>query len=316
MLYEKKENWIKSIEVPPFSDHERSMMDELWIKSSSSSTSSSETSDDHALIDFSECSANFQDFRRQSYRYEQLRDPFDTVLLGASNHPWEPSSCFGAELVSIQPENDDYPVKFESKPIANAYSQEDVLQEIVAHIDTLITTRDKMSRRETNAVTKTDVAELISFFDHYEGTSVEDGRVEASAGYDTRSEGVSETTSTSDCGRLPANAFSEEEISYNDNHSNEDTSYHRAVADSEIESKLSSIFPADIVQQVLTVNASRNVAFLADQCAELCSWPADYWWLLINKQTVILLFYTLPPIQERTLETMIHLQWAATIKSV
>ncbi|RCN36538.1 hypothetical protein ANCCAN_17581 [Ancylostoma caninum] len=252
-------------------DHGFSMMDELWIDSSPSSPISSEASDDRALIDFSDCSAPVQNFNQSNYRYEQLRDPFDALQLGASSHSWEPST--DAELTSDKQESDSYPADFESKPIATAYSQEDVLQEIVAHIDTLIITRDKMSRKESSAESKSDVAELISFLDSYEGTPPDGGAAEAFAsGDDTRSfEGISETASASECDRLPTNTFLEEEISYNDNHSNEDTSYQRAVADSEIEATLSSIFPADIVQQVLTVNASRNVAFLADQCAELCS---------------------------------------------
>ncbi|EYB87551.1 hypothetical protein Y032_0260g510 [Ancylostoma ceylanicum] len=258
---------------PGISDHGRSMMDELWIDSSPSSPISSEASDDRALIDFSDCSVPFQDSHQSSYRYEQLSDPFDALQLGASSHTWEPPSNTGAELTINQRESDSFPTDLESKPIATAYSQEDVLQEIVAHIDTLIITRDKMSRREASAESKSDVAELISFFDPYEGPSAENGPAEAFApGHDTRPfEGISEITSTSECDRLPTNAFLEEEISYIDNHSNEDTSYQRAVADSEIEATLSSIFPADVVQQVLTVNASRNVAFLADQCAELCS---------------------------------------------
>ncbi|KAK6730523.1 hypothetical protein RB195_007155 [Necator americanus] len=250
------------------------LVDELWIDSPASSTNSSETCDERALLQFNESTAHFESSFPSNCPRRQLTNTFEASQLEMNNHTWKSSDTLDSELPNRYRESVAYSTQNENKPLMTAYSQEDVLQEIVAHIDTLLTARDKMSKKETNTDLQTGVAELVSF-NHIETKSIEEDCFREDSVGDNTSERSLEG-STSGSSSLPMHAFLEEEISYDNNRRNEDSNCRDIITDSEIEEKLSSIFPVDIVQQVLTVNASRNLAFLADQCAELCFCSTDY----------------------------------------
>ncbi|CAJ0594506.1 unnamed protein product [Cylicocyclus nassatus] len=263
-LFEEEHPFSVSI-----SNHGNLTTDELWINSSTSS-SNSDTSDE-PLIDFSQCTSQLLDL--PLICCEDLVSPLHAINETSDQTQLQLTSS--DYETAMNHETSECHKKSEKKELLNAYSQEDVLQEIVAHIDTLITTRDKMSKRERSTEVHTNLEEFSSFRDYCERKAMKISHMEAPS--NTKNpvksiEGIDGESGASECDRM-SSASTEEEISYNNSHSNEDTrsSCQHVTEESEIESTLSAIFPADIVQQVLTLNASRNVAFLANQCAELCS---------------------------------------------
>ncbi|KAK6031774.1 hypothetical protein OSTOST_02059 [Ostertagia ostertagi] len=246
------------------------IMDDLWIDTVPPTIDQAEAVADFSLIDFSD---SFTPFPSQSYPAEPTEpplDPFDVLPTTSSQNSWESYRSDGSS-------NQKSLMDDENGQLKNAYSQEDVLQEIVAHIDTLITTRDRLSRRDPVQEHQRSMTELISFFEdppsnepkfHGDSQGGPNGTLQ---GLRSRNDIINVTEGFCVGLQRPTNnAFSEEEISYNPTPHDEDVDIKKAVIDSQIETVLSSIFPADIVQQVLAVNASRNVDFLADQCAEMC----------------------------------------------
>ncbi|KAK6051337.1 hypothetical protein COOONC_11158, partial [Cooperia oncophora] len=244
------------------------IMDDLWIDPMPP-TSDQKEATDFSLIDFSD---SFNPFPSQAYPREPMEpplDPFDVLQTTSSQNSWESYRCDDGST------NQKCLMDEENGQLKNAYSQEDVLQEIVAHIDTLITTRDRLSRRDPIPEQQRSMEELISFFEDpppsepiLSGDSSDEQN--STEGLQSRTD-INVTEGFCVGPQRPTNhAFSEEEISYNPIPHDEDVDLKKAVIDSQIETVLSSIFPADIVQQVLAVNASRNVDFLADQCAEMC----------------------------------------------
>ncbi|KHJ90800.1 hypothetical protein OESDEN_09347 [Oesophagostomum dentatum] len=247
------------------------MLNEPWTDSSSSSANSSEACEEHASVGFAQHVTHFYDPMEQNYDCE-ASETSTTSYGGAQN--LESLLHYDSELICPQTKNSAYILNSESKPFNTAYSQEDVLQEIVAHIDTLISARDKISKSKHDPSSKADVGELISFDDYNDRTSTTADIMEIANRDDDNVkpfEAGIEAPHSLHCERVSTNALSEEEISYNNSCSNENTGAQQRAEDFEIEMTLSAIFPANVVQQVLTVNASRNIAFLADQCADLCS---------------------------------------------
>ncbi|WKX90809.1 hypothetical protein Q1695_009564 [Nippostrongylus brasiliensis] len=229
---------------------------------------------DFSLIDFSDGFSSNGSTVLQSQQIEPPMDPFDVLTMSSgSENSWDSGSSVPGD---IEGSNSRYLINEEDGQLKSAYSQEDVLKEIVAHIDTLITTRDRLTRKDLGPEQR-DVGELISFFDDppsdpvqcTELLTVEREPLESSLSFRHTNE-TADNASVSQ--QWPStNALSEEEISYSNTPHDDDTDFKKAIIDSKIETVLSSIFPADIVQHVLAVNASRNIDFLADQCAQMCA---------------------------------------------
>uniref|UniRef100_A0A7I4XZG0 RNase NYN domain-containing protein n=1 Tax=Haemonchus contortus TaxID=6289 RepID=A0A7I4XZG0_HAECO len=247
------------------------IMDDLWTDTIPQTPEPNQSN--FSLIDFSDDLVPLPSLNYPQGTIEPPLDPFDLVPTTSSQNSWDSSRCNdgGNSQKCLMDE--------ENGQLKNAYSQEDVLKEIAAHIDTLFITRDRLSRRDLGHEQPRSTTELISFSDEPpsneprpsgDSTSGNNGEEVADELQSRNSFNVAEGFNVGSQ-RPTNNVSSEEEISYNHNTPHdEDVDLKKAVIDSEIETVLLSIFPPDIVHQVLAVNASRNVDFLADQCAEMC----------------------------------------------
>ncbi|VDO36826.1 unnamed protein product [Haemonchus placei] len=247
------------------------IMDDLWTDTVPQTPEPNQSN--FSLIDFSDDLVPLPSLNYPQETIEPPLDPFDLVPTTSSQNSWDSSRCNDGD------NSQKCLMDEENGQLKNAYSQEDVLKEIAAHIDTLFITRDRLSRRDLGHEQPGPTTELISFSDEPSSNELRpsgvstsgDNGVEEADGLQSRN-GFSVAEGFNVGSQRPTNnVSSEEEISYNHNTPHdEDVDLKKAVIDSEIETVLLSIFPPDIVHQVLAVNASRNVDFLADQCAEMC----------------------------------------------
>ncbi|KJH49555.1 hypothetical protein DICVIV_04286 [Dictyocaulus viviparus] len=256
--------FVDQIRVPSNSRSSGTLMDELWSDTTSSHVTTNTT--DFALIDFSDDYVSSPVYYHQD-PFEHPMDPFDVIPANFDQNNWDHTDDISHCETNGRFE---YSMGDLNGQMKNACCQENILQEIVAHIDTLITTRDRTIKREC-VVNSTNTSDLLSLSD----CSSSETEQHCSNLPDTITQShlqrLDDNAETTGSGRWPVNAFLEEEISYNGNNHNEDANCEQSVNDPEIEAMLISIFPANVVQRVLAVNVSRNIDFLADQCAEQCA---------------------------------------------
>lgn len=245
---------------------EEGLVNDHWTSTTGASGDSNQAVD-FSLIDFSEELAPLPHQTYQTERIEQPIDPFDILLTSTSANSWDARSSFRCNEGSSQ----NLLIDGSGGQLILTSSQEDVLKEIAAHVDTLITNRDRLEYKSSS--NEQNFTELISLLDVPASASVRDDSSATSDDSEDALERGGDMYSglSVDQQWSPENALLEEEISYNNTPHDEDVDFRTAVVDSRVETVLSSVFPPDIVQQVLAVNASRNIDFLADQCAQLCA---------------------------------------------
>ncbi|KAJ1346486.1 hypothetical protein KIN20_001276 [Parelaphostrongylus tenuis] len=179
----------------------------------------------------------------------------------------EDSTCVSSEAASSHGQSmDDISEHLDQATC----TQEDILQEIMAHIDRLVDIRDRTNRKE-NDVKLSITSEQSSLSENSSDEPRQLNNIFLDDMTDDQSQRPDDIAEIAEMGRQPGHNSSEEEFSYNDNNHNENNNSRQTVADLEIRTMLTSVFPVSIVDQVLLMNGSRNIDFLANQCAELCA---------------------------------------------